>query len=73
MNVNAMAYALVRLRFEKDAEWLARVDKSATRLKEMAQQLHYDFNSQGYDFAKGAAFTNHDIYRQPTLWVDTAT
>jgi hypothetical protein len=65
MNVNAMAYALVRLRFEKDAEWLARVDKSATRLKEMAQQLHYDFNSQGYDFAKGAAFTNHDIYRQP--------
>jgi hypothetical protein len=31
----------------------------------MAQQLHYDFNSQGYDFAKAAAFTNHDIYRQP--------
>ena len=31
----------------------------------MAKQIHYDFNSQGYDFAKGAAFTNHDIYRQP--------
>jgi len=65
MNVTAMAYGLIRLRFEKDAEWLERVEKSATRLKGMAQQLKYDFNSQGYDFAKGAAFTNHDIYRQP--------
>ena len=65
MNVTAMAYGLIRLRFAKDAEWLARVEKSATRLKEMAQQLHYDFNSQGYDFAKAAAFTKQDIYRQP--------
>jgi len=65
MNVTAMAYGLVRLRFRQDAEWLARVEKSATRLKDMARQLHYDFNSQGYDFAKAAAFTNQDIYRQP--------
>ena len=65
MNVTAMAYGLIRLRFAKDAEWLARVEKSATRLKDMAQQLRYDFNSQGYDFAKAAAFTNQDIYRQP--------
>jgi len=27
--------------------------------------IKYDFNDQGYDFAKGATFTNHDIYRQP--------
>lgn len=65
MNVTAMAYGLIRLRFRKDVEWLARVKKSATRLKDMAHQLHYDFNSQGYDFAKTAAFTNQDIYRQP--------
>jgi len=65
MNVTAMAYGLVRLRFAKDPEWLARVEKSATRLKDMAQQIHYDFNSQGYDFAKTAAFTKQDIYRQP--------
>jgi hypothetical protein len=65
MNVTAMAYGLIRLRFGKDAEWLARAEKSATRLKDMAQQVHYDFNSQGYDFAKATAFTNHDIYRQP--------
>ena len=65
MNVTAMAYGLIRLRFGRDAEWLARVERSAASLKAMAQQLHYDFNSQGYNFAKGAAFTNHDIYRQP--------
>jgi hypothetical protein len=65
MNVTGMAYALIRLRFAQDAEWLARVDKSATRLMEMAKQIHYDFNSQGYDFAKGAAWTHEDIYRQP--------
>jgi len=28
MNVTAMAYGLIRLRFGKDAEWLARVEKS---------------------------------------------
>ncbi len=65
MNITAMAYGLIRLRFGQDAEWLARVEKSATRLKDMAQQLHYDFNSQGYDFSKTAAFTKQDIYRQP--------
>jgi hypothetical protein len=65
MNVTALAYGLTRLRFGQDAEWLERVEKSAARLKAMAQQIKYDFNSQGYDFAKGAAFTNQDIYRQP--------
>ncbi|MGD0630435.1 MAG: hypothetical protein ABR987_13850 [Terracidiphilus sp.] len=65
MNVTALAYGLIRLRFGQDAAWLARVEKSASRLKQMAQQIKYDFNDQGYDFAKGATFTNHDIYRQP--------
>jgi hypothetical protein len=65
MNITAMAYGLIRLRFSQDAEWLERVEKSATRLKEMAQQIQYDFNTQGYDFRKRAAWTNQDIYRQP--------
>jgi hypothetical protein len=65
MNVTALAYGLIRLRFGKDAEWLGRVERSAARLKDMAQQLRYDFNSQGYDFSKGAPFTNQEIYRQP--------
>ena len=65
MNITAMAFGLIRLRFAQDAEWLARVERTATRLKEMAQQINYDFNDQGYDFAKRAAFTKRDIYRQP--------
>ena len=65
MNITAMAYGLIRLRFGQDAEWLGRVEKSAKRLVEMAQQIHYDFNTQGYDFQKSAAWTNQDIYRQP--------
>jgi hypothetical protein len=65
MNVTALAYGLIRLRFGQDAVWLARVEKSAMRLKQMAQQIKYDFNDQGYNFAKGATFTDHDIYRQP--------
>jgi len=65
MNVTALAFALIRLRFGEDAAWLARVESSALRLKEMAQQIHYNFNDQGYDYAKRAPFTNHDIYRQP--------
>ncbi len=65
MNVTALAYGLIRRRFSQDSEWLARVEKSAVRLKQMAQQIKYDFNDQGYDFSKGATFTNHDIYRQP--------
>jgi hypothetical protein len=65
MNVTALAFGLIRLRFGQDAEWLARVESSALRLKEMAQQIHYNFNDQGYDYAKRMPFTNHDIYRQP--------
>ena len=65
MNIAALAYGLIGLRFAQDAAWLKRVERSATRLKEMARQIKYDFNDQGYDFAKGATFTNHDIYRQP--------
>ncbi len=65
MNVTALAYGLIQLRFAKDAEWLGRVEKSAARLQAMAKQIKYNFNDQGYDFAKAATFTNQDIYRQP--------
>lgn len=65
MNVTALAFGLIRLRFAQSPEWLSRVERSAARLREMAQQIRYDFNDQGYDFAKKAPFTKHDIYRQP--------
>jgi hypothetical protein len=65
MNISAMAFGLVRLRFAGDPEWLGRVERSAARLRDMAQQIRYNFNDQGYDFARQAPFTRQDIYRQP--------
>jgi hypothetical protein len=65
MNVTALAFGLIRLRFATSPEWLSRVERSAVRLRDMAQQIRYDFNDQGYDFAKKAPFTKQDIYRQP--------
>jgi hypothetical protein len=65
MNVSALAFGLIQMRFSKDAEWLARVERSAAGLRDMARKIKYNFNDQGYDFAKGATFTNKDIFRQP--------
>ena len=65
MNVTALAFGLVRLRFSSSQEWLTRVERSVARLRDMARQIRYDFNDQGYDFEKAAPFTRQDIYRQP--------
>ena len=65
MNVNALAFALVRTRFAHDQEWLKRVERSAASLRDMARQINYNFNDQGYDYAAGKAFTRQDVYRQP--------
>jgi hypothetical protein len=65
MNVNALAFALIRMRFAQDAEWMERARRSAARLRDMAHQIRYDFNDQGYDYAAGKPFTRQDIYRQP--------
>jgi hypothetical protein len=65
MNVNALGFALIQTRFAHDAEWLARVERAAASLRDMAHQIKYDFNDQGYDYAAGKPFTRQDIYRQP--------
>jgi hypothetical protein len=65
MNVNALAFGIIRTHFRESAEWTSKMRRSADRLIQMARQLHYDFNDQGYDFKKEAAFTHKDIYRQP--------
>lgn len=65
MNVNALAFGIIRTHFAESAEWKTRMRRSADRLIAMAHQLHYDFNDQGYDFKKEAAFTRQTIYRQP--------
>ncbi|HTW81034.1 MAG TPA: hypothetical protein VME23_15915 [Terracidiphilus sp.] len=65
MNVNALAFALIRTRFAHDPEWTDRVRRSAESLRNMAHQIKYDFNDQGFDYAAGKPFTRQDIYRQP--------
>ena len=65
MNVNALAFGIIRKHFADSAEWKSKIRRSADRLIKMAHQLDYDFNDQGYDFKKEAAFTRQDIYRQP--------
>lgn len=65
MNVNALASGIVRTHLLHDAAWTGRVRKSADRLIELAHQISYNFNDQGYRFNTNAPFTNKDIYRQP--------
>lgn len=65
MNVNALANGIVRSHLSQDSAWTARVRKSADRLIELAHQVNYNFNDQGYRFNTRVPFTNKDIYRQP--------
>ena len=65
MNINALAGGIIRTSLSKDAQWTARLRRSFERLIELATQIHYDFNDQGYDFKAGKPFTAKDIYRQP--------
>lgn len=65
MNVNALAWAVVKTRWSHDSAWTGRVRKSADRLMELAHQVAYNFNDQGYRFNTREPFTNKDIYRQP--------
>jgi len=65
MNVNALADGIVRLKLAQDPVWIGRVRKSADRLIDLAHQVSYNFNDQGYRFNKRVPFTNQDIYRQP--------
>jgi hypothetical protein len=65
MNVNALASGIVRLKLSHDPSWMGRVRSSADRLIDLAHQVAYNFNDQGYRFNNKAPFTNKDIYRQP--------
>ena len=65
MNINALAAGIVRAKLSNDPLWTARLRRSFERLIDLAHQIHYDFNDQGYDFKEHKPFTNKDIYRQP--------
>ena len=65
MNVNALADGIVRSHLSHDPVWAGRVRKSADRLIELAHEIGYKFNDQGYRFNTRVPFTNQDMYRQP--------
>jgi hypothetical protein len=65
MNVNALVSGIIRLKLAHDPIWMGRVRSSADRLIDLAHQISYDFNDQGYRFNEKIPFTNKDIYRQP--------
>jgi len=65
MNVNALANGIVRTHLPHDPIWTGMVRKSADRLIDLAHQIKYNFNDQGYRFNTRVPFTNQDIYRQP--------
>jgi hypothetical protein len=65
MNINALAAGIIRTSLSKDSSWTTRLRRSLERLIELARQIHYDFNDQGYNFKEHKPFTAKDIYRQP--------
>jgi len=65
MNVNALAAAIVRANLSHDSAWTGRVRRSADRMLDLAHQIAYNFNDQGYLFDKHVPFTHQDVYRQP--------
>jgi len=65
MNINAMAAAITRIAMGNNQVALGRVRSSADRLIELAHQISYNFNDQGYKFDQRVPFTNQDRFRQP--------
>ncbi|WAH38168.1 hypothetical protein [Alicyclobacillus dauci] len=65
MHVNALAWCITRLALMDDPVSVQRLKSSMNRLMELAHQIDYDFNDQGYDFENSRSFTNQDAYRQP--------
>jgi hypothetical protein len=65
MHVNALSAAITRRALMDDTASVQRLKNSMNRLMELAHQIDYDFNDQGYDFEARRPFTNKDEFRQP--------
>ncbi|MBE3555097.1 MAG: hypothetical protein IMW85_08965, partial [Thermicanus sp.] len=65
MLVNALAAQLVKHSFQGNKNAVDKVRLSLKRIMKLAQDVNYDFNDQGYDFANGKPFTLREEYRQP--------
>ena len=65
MNINALVAGIIRSKLAHDTRWTGRLRTSFERLIDLAHQINYDFNDQGYNFKEHRPFTKQDIYRQP--------
>jgi hypothetical protein len=65
MYVNCLAAEIIRKRLIDNAAFSSKLERSLDSLVEIAHQVNYDFNDQGYDFAGKKPFTNEEFYRQP--------
>ncbi len=65
MYVNALAAAVIKTRLVNDVDTLEQFRSSLNKLREIAEQINYDFNDQGYDFDRNVPYTLNDAYRQP--------
>ena len=63
--VNTLAGVIYQTLFPQDPCVRQQMARSADTMVQMAKQLEYDFNSQGYDFSTNQPFTIKEIYRQP--------
>ncbi|MCL2662124.1 MAG: hypothetical protein FWE83_02190 [Oscillospiraceae bacterium] len=62
---NTLAGVIYKTYFKHCENAHKRMLESASSMREMARNINYDFNDQGYDFSTGKSWTNKDIYRQP--------
>jgi hypothetical protein len=65
MDVNALANAIIKLKLTDNSNIIDRWKSSANRLIELAHELNYDFNAQGYQFDKNSTFAVREEFRQP--------
>ena len=67
LNVDALAAGIIRTKLSDDAVSIKMLRSTADRLMDMAHQIEYDFNDQGYNFESNTPWTRKDIYRQPDV------
>lgn len=65
MHVNALAAIITHQKLMNDESSVQRLRSSIDCLIQMARQIDYNFNDQGYDFVKHQPFTVKNAYRQP--------
>ncbi len=66
LNVDALAAGIIRSKL-LTPKYLRMQQNTADALIQMAKQINYNFNDQGFDFGHNTAWTNKDIYRQPDV------